>query len=97
MTNKDEILAKLLGMQEELLAFGIVRIGVFGSFARGTPRSDSDIDILVEFATTPGLLQLAELHIKLEEAFGRRVDIATYGMLSPALRDQVLAEVIFCE
>ena len=34
--------------------FGVKRIGLFGSFARGTPRSDSDVDILVEFKRPVG-------------------------------------------
>ncbi|SCA55750.1 putative DNA polymerase beta domain protein region [Candidatus Terasakiella magnetica] len=95
MTDKADIFKKLSTMQDELDEFGIARIGLFGSYARGTPRSDSDIDMLVEFYETPGLIQLAELHIRLEESFGRRVDIATTQMLSADLKDNVLSEVIF--
>lgn len=95
MTDKETIFKKLHDLQGELDEFNIKRIGLFGSFARGVPRPDSDIDLLVDFYTTPGLLELARLHIKLEECFGRRVDIATRAMLCKNLKDKVLEEVIF--
>ncbi|GGF67164.1 nucleotidyltransferase [Terasakiella brassicae] len=97
MSETDAIFEKLNTLQDELKPFCIARIGVFGSFARGTPRSDSDIDMLIEFAETPGLLQLAELRLKLEEIFGRRVDIATREMLASDMKDNVLSEVIYDE
>jgi len=40
--------------------FGVARIGIFGSIARGEDRPDSDVDILVEFA--PGETTFLELH-----------------------------------
>jgi predicted nucleotidyltransferase len=96
-TNKNDIFNTLDKMQDELKPFCIARIGLFGSFARGTARTDSDIDMLVEFAETPGLLQLAQLRMKLEETFGRRVDIATREMLASDMKDNVLSEVVYNE
>lgn len=95
MTNKDAILQKLITLQPELEMFGIARIGLFGSYARGNPRPDSDIDLLVEFINTPGLLELAELHDKLERSFNCRVDIATTDMLRSDYKDDVLDEVVY--
>ncbi|WP_342632902.1 nucleotidyltransferase family protein [Methanofollis liminatans] len=40
--------------------FGVARIGIFGSFARGEDRPESDVDILAEFA--PGETTFLELH-----------------------------------
>jgi len=97
MTDKDAIFKKLLSMQDELDGYKIARIGLFGSYARGNPRPDSDIDLLVEFINTPGLFTLAELHLKLEDSFGRRVDIATHEMLSDDLKQKVLDEVVYHE
>jgi len=36
--------------------FGVKRIGIFGSFARGEEKRTSDVDVLVEFAPGPGNL-----------------------------------------
>jgi predicted nucleotidyltransferase len=54
--------------------FGVRRIGLYGSFATGTPDENSDIDILVELKE-PKFDYLAGLQAYLEEAFGRKVDI----------------------
>src|SRR5437867_7987031 len=62
----------------ELLALGARRIGVFGSFARGEARDDSDVDVYVEFddqrRTYDNFFALHEL---LERLMGRRVDLVT--------------------
>jgi len=54
--------------------FGVISIGVFGSYARGTERPDSDIDMLVEMKE-PRFDLLAGLQIYLEEKFGKRVEL----------------------
>ena len=56
--------------------YGVKRIGLFGSYAKGNPTKDSDIDILVEFEKPIGLrfIEFAEC---LEERLGSSVDILT--------------------
>lgn len=56
--------------------FGVKRIGLFGSFARGTPEADSDIDILVDFGKPVGF-RFMDLADYLEQVLGRKVDILT--------------------
>jgi len=56
--------------------FGVKRIGLFGSFARGAPRSDSDVDILVEFDRPIGL-EFMDFAEYLEQVLDRKVDILT--------------------
>jgi len=56
--------------------FGVKRIGLFGSFARGNPRRGSDVDILVEFERPIGL-KFMEFADYLEQVLGRKVDILT--------------------
>ena len=72
--------------------FGVKRIAVFGSFARGEERPDSDIDILVKVDLGMGLFEFIELQQHLEDLLGRRVDLATEEMLHPSMKDTVLAE-----
>ena len=54
--------------------FGVCRIGLYGSYAQGKQDENSDVDILVELKE-PTFDDLAGLHIFLEQAFGRKVDI----------------------
>jgi predicted nucleotidyltransferase len=54
--------------------FGLVSIGLFGSYAKGTQRPDSDIDVLVEF-TEPRFDFLAGVQIYLEDRLGKPVEV----------------------
>jgi uncharacterized protein len=47
--NRDDISKKLEENWEAIRAFGVRRLGVFGSYARGEQERASDIDFLVEF------------------------------------------------
>ncbi len=78
----------------------IRRLSLFGSVLRGTSRSDSDVDFLVEFerGAVPGLLGLTAIEAELSELLdGRRVDLRTAWELSPHFREEVerAAEVQF--
>jgi predicted nucleotidyltransferase len=75
-----------------LRRYHVVRAAIFGSYARGEEREDSDIDILVEFEGDRSLLDLAGLKIELEEALGRKVDLLTYNSLHPLLKERILDE-----
>jgi hypothetical protein len=71
---------------------GARRVRVFGSYARGQQRPDSDIDLLVELEPGRDLFDLVELKQELEERLHRRVDVLTEQSLSPYIRDEVLRE-----
>ena len=71
----------------------IRRISLFGSVLKGTDRSDSDVDLLVEFDSgqAPGLLGLAAMEIELSGLLGgSRVDLRTPQDLSRYFRDEVV-------
>lgn len=55
----------------------VVRVSVFGSYARGDETPDSDIDFLVEFAEGASLLNLGCLHEDISDAIGFPADILT--------------------
>jgi predicted nucleotidyltransferase len=84
--------------KKELEAFckanHIIRMALFGSAFRDDLRSDSDIDILVEFDENhiPGLMDLAGMEIDLSERIGRKVDLRTPAELSRYFREDVLAK-----
>jgi predicted nucleotidyltransferase len=70
-----EILKALREEKPYLLQkFGVLSIGLFGSYAKGTEKPDSDIDLLVEFQETRFDL-LAGLQIYLEKKSGKRVEV----------------------
>jgi predicted nucleotidyltransferase len=78
----------------ELLALGARRLGVFGSFARGEARADSDVDVYVEFdegkRTYDNFFALHEL---LENLLGRRVDLVTDKSLTETKASLILPTV----
>lgn len=58
--------------------YGVERIILYGSFARGSQKKQSDIDILVDLRKTLGF-EFIELADTLEEKLGRKVDVATFA------------------
>jgi hypothetical protein len=54
--------------------FGVVNIGLFGSYAKDQQTPDSDIDFLVEFAE-PRFDWIAGLNIYMEKKFDRKIEI----------------------
>jgi hypothetical protein len=58
--------------------FGVVNIGLFGSFATGRSDMNSDIDLIVEL-TEPRFDYLAGLHVYLEKKFSRKIEIVRKG------------------
>jgi uncharacterized protein len=72
---------------------GIRKLSLFGSELKGCARSDSDIDLLVEFEASakPSFFDLAQIEIDLSALLGgRRVDLRTAAELSRHFRDEVL-------
>lgn len=62
----------------------VQRAWLFGSFARGEEREDSDVDILVDFDENVGLLQHIHMMNELQDLLCRDVDLVTNGTLVPA-------------
>ena len=70
-----------------LWPYGVVRVAIAGSFARGQARPDSDLDVVVAFLETKSLLELAHIRRELASAIGRDVDLITEQSISPYLID----------
>jgi predicted nucleotidyltransferase len=77
-----------------LLKNGVDRAGIFGSFARNEADENSDIDILVHFRGRKGLFDLARLELELEQVALRKVEVITYGSISPLIRERVLKDEV---
>ena len=71
--------------------FKVKSIGIFGSYVRGEATPESDIDILVEFKETVGLLFI-HLANFLEEILENKVDLLTYEAIKPNRKRYILEE-----
>ena len=75
--------------------FGVKRIGLFGSYARGESREESDIDIVVEIEK-PDLFHLIGIKQAIEEALGNKVDIVRLrDKMNHALRSRIERDAIY--
>jgi hypothetical protein len=91
---KSDLLQLIAEHQQQLRALGVKRCGLFGSFVRDKPTSQSDVDILVEFeADQKTFANFMHLVFFLEEILGRKVDLVTLESLSPHIGPHILQEV----
>ena len=69
----------------------IRKLALFGSVLREDFNADSDIDVLVEFVPEAkiGFFELIEIEMELSRLMGRKVDLNTYGFLSPRIQQRV--------
>ncbi|MDT5294587.1 MAG: uncharacterized protein QOJ76_1467 [Acidobacteriota bacterium] len=72
VTTKEEVFTLLRRNDAHLRRFGVGRFGLFGSFARGEPNGESDVDLLVEFAPGQKSFDFMRLADFLEEILGRK-------------------------
>ena len=76
--------------------FGVKRIGIFGSFARGEEREESDLDVLVVFEEGQKTFDnYMDLKFYLEDLFGWEVDLVTEKALKPQLKDIIMKDVVY--
>jgi uncharacterized protein len=92
----DEIKNSISEKKELLRSkYKINDIGIFGSYARGEERNNSDVDILVNFSEPIGLLKLINMENYLSELLGAKADVVIKSDLRDELRDQIIKETLF--
>jgi predicted nucleotidyltransferase len=87
-----EVLDVLRAHRVEIRGLGAVRLGLFGSFARGDEHPGSDVDLLVELDRRT-FDRYMDLKLYLEDLLARRVDLVLADKLKPRLRERILSEV----
>jgi uncharacterized protein len=92
---RDEVLAILAAHREPLRKLGVKSLFLFGSVARDEARSDSDVDLLVEFDQPGGLFQLLRVQYYLEDIIGCSIDLGTIDSLKEHLRVPVIKDMIY--
>lgn len=76
-------------------AYGITKIGIFGSVARDEQTEDSDIDVCVEMKK-PDLFLMVHIKEELQELFGKPVDIVRLrNNMNPMLLNQIQRDGIY--
>src|SRR3989344_3689699 len=85
----EKIKSKIIPVLKEA---GVKKSSLFGSYARGDEKKDSDIDILVELPKGKSLLDLIKLENELEEVIGKKVDLLTYNSINHLLKDYILKD-----
>jgi predicted nucleotidyltransferase len=70
-------------------AYGVAKVSLFGSFARGEATEDSDIDLLVELDRPLGFRR-GRMCLEIEDRLGRHVDVVfSRGQLYPPVREHI--------
>lgn len=88
----------LLKLHEEELRtqFGVEKIGIFGSFARGEERIDSDVDVLVTFREGQKTFEhYMDCKFYLEDLFGRTVDLVIESSVKHYFKPYIFNEIVY--
>ncbi len=72
---------------------GVVKAGIFGSYARGEAKKRSDIDILVK-TKRMGLLAFAHIKVELEDKLKKKVDLVEYETIKALIKKEILADEV---
>lgn len=83
-----------------LMEYGVSKIGLFGSYAKGTSTESSDVDIIVQFESPIGF-KFMELADYLEERLGQPVDLLTEGGLTgirlPDVAESIRESIVYVQ
>ena len=76
-----------------IMPFHPVKIGIFGSVARGENTENSDIDILYQLKNAVGLFNLVRMKDNLEEKLNKKVDLVSEKYIHPELKPYILNDL----
>jgi uncharacterized protein len=90
------IMRRLKSYQADLQRMGVRKIGLFGSYRRGTPTPESDMDFLVVLEK-PSFDAYMDVKFFLEDLFECPVDLVMEETIKPRLRPFILQEVMYAQ
>lgn len=93
--DKVSLLQELRSHADKIKNFGVMKLGLFGSFAKDNNINiDSDIDLLIEFEQGKETFDnFMDLSFYLEEILGRRIELVTPNSLSKYIGPHILKTV----
>lgn len=96
MIARDKVLETLSQFVKDYgVDFGIERLGVFGSVARGMADDESDVDVVAKM-NPPNLFKLSRMRIELEERLNQHVDLVSYRpRMNAFLKERIDQEVSY--
>jgi Predicted nucleotidyltransferases len=74
--------------------YGVERVALFGSYARGEAKATSDIDLRIDSGEIRDYFKLSGFHQDLEEALQRSVDVLTTGALDEKFLNRIRGEEV---
>ena len=94
---KETILEYLSSNKSELREkYGVIKIGLFGSYARGEERDDSDIDLAIEIEKDKkNISNFFGLKREMERVFAKKVDLGIESSLKPIAKKYILKEILY--
>jgi len=96
MRDAEEIQEELAALKPQLRErYPIDDLGVFGSYARGKQRPDSDLDVIVTFEEPVTLFDLVRLEEELTRRLDVTVDLVTGDSLKPRVATRVAKDVVY--
>ena len=75
--------------------YGVIEIGLFGSYIKGNQKEASDVDILVEFEKAIDLFTFVQLKNHLSVLLGANVDLVIKKALKPKIGERILSETVY--
>jgi predicted nucleotidyltransferase len=91
--NKRTLISLLKANGQKLRSYGVANLSIFGSFTKGKPTADSDVDLLVDFdPNQKSYDNFMDLSFFLEDLLGRKVEVITPQSLSKYIGPHILKE-----
>ena len=91
-----DILAKLQKVKDELKQeFGIEEFALFGSYARGEEKEDSDIDIAILKMEKKNFFKRLKAKEFLEKYLSKKVDIGYFDSIRPIIKKRIKQDMIY--
>ncbi|MDR0547096.1 MAG: nucleotidyltransferase domain-containing protein [Dysgonamonadaceae bacterium] len=76
-----------------IMPFNPVKIGIFGSMARGEDTEQSDIDILYQLKDAVGIFNLVRMKDDLEKKLNKKVDLVSEKYIHPKLKPYIMGDL----
>lgn len=76
------------------IQYGVERVYLFGSYARGCATAESDIDLRVDKGSLRGMFALSGMRIDISSALSKDVDLLTTGSLDDDFRSRIQGDEV---
>jgi len=93
-SHQKDLARELRNLWPVIQKHGVTSLWIFGSQARGDFRPDSDLDLLVDFASPPGFDNFMGLKIELEDRLGTKVDLLSRSACGPRFLKAIQPELL---